>query len=518
MSFQNDNYSTISESHDNEDFIQDLGWDDASNESIMTDDLKDELEKSKNNESDDDCLTDDEDESKEKQLSNFVMTDIILKNRKKSSISRDEEHNHLSTFIKYLKSIPIKKISKEESTDIVFHLFNNPIGLLLGKVPEDLLKIYHKTHADLDNTQCDQECPHCSRVDFRALFLDVTHVFNYDMKEVFSYLSNNERAEQCEMEFLEDTGIHVRFLPSIVSLLIESMDNYVQRSRSEWSATYVKTIHVLLSIFGNRRQQLAEIIGNDEDLFNQKIESLDDTCPYKDVATTFKGLLHGRGKFHSIFILETLMLMVCDLMRASKMRYPYLHQMITNAGYHQVRCAIDTLSEKILYVCLLSPSYFADAWLPYMRLYHPHICPKPKLQKNTKEEDEKEKDVEDVEDENKDYELIETAPPPTFYESIVFYYPSSEVAIVPDAVKMAECVEGIFHLYTSQEFKSRITFVSVPDDFPGRNIIRLFGIKQKQTRKRISSPVTPSSSSSSSSTNYSTSSKPKLSSKKPRRR
>ncbi len=468
---------------ENAEFEEDLGWDNDPENESEKEKIVEEKEEDSNTEDEASVSLKEKDEEKDKEEtepSTFIMTNNIILNRRKTPTLREEDHSHLATLIRIMKALPIKDISEKEIENFDFFLFNEPIDLLLGSPPPSLIEIYHNSHNQTDNANAETPCVLCESVDFRSILLDATHVLNCGMKEVFNYLSSNEKTEIKELEFLEEAGRTVRFVPSIVPLLLDIMDTYTHRVRSEWSATYVKTIHVLLNIFGHRRKELAKVIGNDASVLNEKIAALDHSSLYKNFANTYRDVIKGKGTYYPAFVVEVLYLMVCDRVRSSPTPQPYLHEIISNAGYHQVRCAVDTLSAKIFYVCLLSPTYFADVWLPYMRFYHPYICPNDNLQK--KEEDKE--------------EIVETCPPTTFYETIVFYYPSTDVIIPPDTEKMSETIEAIFHRYISNEFKKGITTSIFPEGFPSENIARLFG-KTRATRAKRSSFSSSSSSSSS---------------------
>lgn len=447
-------------------------------------------------------ISDDEnEEKKDKKISLFILSDKILKQRKNSPEKRENSDFQLSKLVEIMKRAPIVTPSEEKKKDIHFYLFNEPLDFIFGGVPKELLSVYHKLHINEEEKDC-TECNICASCDLRTVFLDATHVLNIGMTEFFNCLSFKEEKEQKELEFFEKGDEDVKTEPVIVRILFDLLDNYTKRVRKEWSATYVKMIHVLLNIFGNRRKELKTIIGNPEKFFNQRVLMLDKTSPYKNTDVVYRELIKGKCSYFYAFVYEILSLMVSNKFREKGPCRSYIYEMILNANYHQVRCAIDSVGDNTLYICLLSPSYFTEVWIPYMQLYHPHICPKKTINGDN------EITIEDITEDD----VMDTAPPPVFFQKLVFYYPSPEVFMMPDPKAIAKTVAAIFKLHVSAEFKEKVNHFVFPPNFPDRKITKSFlVIPEKTKNKRAITEVSSTSSlpsSSSSAIHSSTSSFP----------
>ncbi len=465
-------FESLSDSEEFKNPFEEVDEVDDTRVTLVSDGLVDDNEEKDEGEIEDEN-EDTPEKKKEKELfsSPYVITNAILKIRQENPKLQSCLSKSFLVLGDLMKKAPIIQPQKERRAEVCFTLFNGVVDLLLGEVSQEIKDLLPESHKNAS---------------YHELLLEATHSLYPGKEGIFNILSPDTPTEKEELEFLEDMGREVVFCPPAVPLLFQLLDSYSQRTRSEWSATFVKTIHLLLAVFDHRRNQIADAIGAwNINNFESLVLSIGETSPYKTMSLIYSNLIKGKVEHYNVFIFEMILLMVSDKFRSTSFSTPLIYQAIMNANYHHVRCAIDTISPKTLYVCLLSPSYFSDAWLPYMRLYHKNICCAPKVKKENESNENEDITEEDCVDSSLD-------PPP--YETLILYYPSTEVAIPPSPKDIAETMSFVFSQYTTTAFKEGITSVVYPPDFPGEEFKNLFGKKTSGW-----SAVTPTSSSSSSS-------------------
>lgn len=247
------------------------------------------------------------------------------------------------------------------------------------------------------------------------------------------------RFHATELEYLFESDMRLEREFDVVSVLFSKL-KYIERQRTEWSAAFIKLVHLCQAIF---KKSMIKIIGTEKVIEERIVQFYEELDVCKTPRAKLSDYTEGKGINVAQFMYE---IFVC-------MAYPHLRistsvmmlNLICGAEYHSVRCAIDACSPTVLHICLMSPRYLVAIWLPYMRLYYPTIF---------KHDDKDEHTV----------AYRAQAHHPT-WNHLVFYTPSKSMNSYQDPTDFIPFLQAFFAEELTADFRASFSKIETPNDY-----------------------------------------------------
>lgn len=328
----------------------------------------------------------------------------------------DEElSTQLTEMIKYVKSIEPRCIDEKKELADPRDVFD---ALLAGD-SEDYVELHGRAFPS-----------------FTDAVMHATDVLSPSDVHLF-----NVPAHRYDMQFLSECDVTVGRRLSTVKILLDNAGTYVQCGRLRVCARVISLIHLLKQVVDGRwRSALGDKTTVLARLSQKYYESI-------DVRGVHSNALQGRFEHRDSLLYELLAMLAYPELRFDyNMRFT---EALLNAEYHMLRPAVDSMSTGTLYVCLFSPFYFYDAWLPYMQHYYPRIF---KTDEHCDSESEERK------------EYVRSTQEPR-WRTLQFYRPVDEIAERQDTQEFITFLVEFFTRLLTEKFLRSFRCIQAPREY-----------------------------------------------------
>lgn len=340
-------------------------------------------------------------------------------------------------FVNILNALPVLTDKRASDVEDPRHI----LSTLIGTVTQEFLDGIGEVRADGYGFDTDTDW---SEVIYRAcqvLSTNPRHFFNkLETPEEYDSVPCS-RDFKSELEYLKQCDVRVARPIDIISPLFNAAGSYVLRLRAEWSAALIKIINLIADIF---RPAMRTAIGNKADVQARFKKCIKEVFTYSNPRETVARFVVGDVFSIDMVIYETLVHLAMPEIHMSHLTSTL--NLLWLAEYHSVRCAYDASSTSTLYICLMTPSYLMDVWMPYMRMYFPRIFVFDETSS----------------DEVKTYYENNSLPP---WKHLSLYLPDKRQNTEQDPEEFIPFLQEFFMTVLTPEFRSMFHSVSTPRDY-----------------------------------------------------